>query len=67
VKRKQMKAFDTPKEVLKLKPIRVENGEGRELCVCAGCKGSGALMTREQGRITCPDCRGAGMRMLEVQ
>ena len=29
-----MKVFDTPNHELKLKPIRFENGDGQELCVC---------------------------------
>ncbi|WP_210184851.1 hypothetical protein [Bradyrhizobium icense] len=52
---------------MKLKPIRVENGDGQELTVCHKCNGKGAVISREEGRTTCPDCKGAGMRRVEDQ
>lgn len=71
MKRNQMKAFDTPKSPLKLKSIRVENGDGEELCVCPRCNGKGRAVASRQRAIEelvqaaeatiCESCKGAGM------
>jgi DnaJ-class molecular chaperone len=62
-----MAAFKTPKHHLRLKDIRVENGDQEELQVCPNCNGKGKAPTKSHGNPTsdnpfrCENCKGAGM------
>lgn len=64
--RRKLKAMPMFQDALdlgwvKLKPVPLENSDGRALEACAKCNGGGYVEVPQRGRCKCDQCSGAGM------